>query len=160
MWSECHHSYLERDSYGSGSGLPPLPQLQAWGCLRLCGLGKGQFKAQNHVEKALPCWRSLMLPIVMVDQALRRDITALPCPLLVLGSLPWSLSWVLQAHPLGCACYLCVGRTCPEGAVNSFSPRGSNLPHLSLCPFKLLAAALSAEPRESRRPSWAQPVTS
>lgn len=116
MWSECHHSYLKRDSYGSGSGLPPLPQLQAWGCLRLCGLGKGQFKAQNHVEKALPCWRSLMLPIVMVARAPRRDITALPCPLLVLGSLPWSLSWVLQAHPPW-LCLLCLcGQDLPCGS--------------------------------------------
>lgn len=69
MWSGCHHSYLKRDSYGSGSSLPPLPQMQAWDCLRLRSLGKGQFKAQNHVEKVLPCWRSLMLPIVTVAQA-------------------------------------------------------------------------------------------
>lgn len=75
----------------------------------------------------------------------RQDIPPLPCPLPVLGSLPWSLGWVLQAHPLGCACYVCVGRTCPAGAVNSFSPCGPNLPHLSLCPFKLLAATPFAE---------------
>nr|BAC25807.1 unnamed protein product [Mus musculus] len=66
----------------------------------------------------------------------RQDITSLPCPLPVPGGLPWSLGWVQQAHPLGCAWYVCVGRTCPAGAVNSFPPCSPNLPHLSLCPFK------------------------
>lgn len=92
----------------------------------------------------------------------RQDVTPLPCPLPVPGSLPWSLGWVLQAHPLGCACYVCVGRTCPAGVVNSFSPCGPNLPHLSLCPFKLLAATPFAEHsgQQPHRPSWTQPVTS
>lgn len=50
-----------------GVGSHRGPQLQAWDRLRLCGLGKGQFKAQNHVEKVLPCWGILDLPIVVVQ---------------------------------------------------------------------------------------------
>lgn len=127
MWSECHHSYWERDRYGSGSSLPLLAQLQAWDCLRLCGLSKEQFKAQNHMEKMLPCWGILVLPIAVVVQAgrcceRRQDST----------SLPWSLGWVQQAHLLGCAWYVCTGRTFPAGAVHSFPPCGPNLPSVPL----------------------------
>lgn len=143
MWSDRHHSYLKRDSRGSGSSLPPLPQLLAWDRLRLCGLGKAQFKAQNHVGKMLPCWGILLLPFVLIVQAgsCWEGRTSRLCP--VLGGLPWSVARCSRHTPLAVPLMFVWAGPALRGAVNSFPPCGPNLPHLSLCPFKQETAGCS-----------------
>lgn len=143
MWSERHHSYWERDRYGSGNSLPPLPQLQAWDCLRLCGLGKGQFKAQNHVKKTLPCWGIRMLPIAVGAQV-GHYISALPSPSV------WRLPWSLGSRHASLAVpgmFVWAGPALQEQCVPSHHVAQT----CHLCPFvlsnkKLLAAASFAPP--------------
>lgn len=119
MWSERHHSYLKRDSYRSGSSLPLLPQLLAWDHLRLCGLDKGQFKAQNRVGKMLPCWGILLLPFVVIAQAggcwEGRASHLLPAPSLFLEAYPGVWPGAAGTPPWLCLVCLC-GQDLPCGS--------------------------------------------
>lgn len=116
MWSDRHHSYLKRDSGGSGSSLPPLPQLLAWDRLRLCGLGKVQFKAQNHVGKMLPCWGILLLPFVLIVQAGSCCEAERLCPALSLSLEASPGVWPGAAGTPPWLCLLCLcGQDLPCG---------------------------------------------